>query len=153
MRTLSRRLRTVRRIATHLVLAAVANEAAFLLRFDGRVPPWAQALQIAVLPALLLVRGTLFAPFGLYRGLWRYAGIWDLRNILISVGLSSLVLFTGTRVVPGFKAYPGSVLMVDALLLTVFAGGLRLIGRLHRARRLGGVSKKEDTACRTVLIF
>src|SRR5712691_11362707 len=76
-------------VAFQLALAAFSSYCAIWLRFDGEIPaqnwqPWVRAL-----PILLLTRAVAFGLFGLYQGLWRYVGIWDLRRIVIAVVSSS----------------------------------------------------------------
>src|SRR4051812_8576189 len=86
---LSHRYRRLWVIVIHLALVALANHLAFLLRFDADVPARELALQLSMLPWLLAMRGILFFPFGVYQGLWRYVGMWDLRNIIASILTSS----------------------------------------------------------------
>ena len=93
MDPLARRFRRLCVVVTHLLLVAIANRLAFELRFDSDVPEWASSVQIQMLPWLLAIRGLLFVPFSVYQGLWRYVGIWDLRNILASVAVSSVVFY------------------------------------------------------------
>ena len=124
------KLRTGIVVAIHLALVVVANVTAFELRFGGNTPIWALNLQIQTLPWLVAIRGVLFVPFGVYRCLWRYAGIWDLRNILASVGLSSAAFYVFTVFSGDRAGYPRSILVIDALLLAFFVGGLRCAVRL-----------------------
>jgi FlaA1/EpsC-like NDP-sugar epimerase len=72
-------------VGVQMSLVVAANYGAFLLRFDGSIPDWALQTQWRTLPWLLAIRGLTFIPFGLYAGLWRYASIWDLRNIVVAV--------------------------------------------------------------------
>jgi FlaA1/EpsC-like NDP-sugar epimerase len=148
-----RKLRRVGVILAHVALAAVANQAAFTLRFDGAAPPAAQAAGWQMLPWLLAIRGALFAPFGLYQGLWRYAGIWDLRNIVLSVGASSVVFYMAVRLVAGLPDYPRSVVVIDALLVTFLVGGMRLAVRLFGGRGLPLRQRAAHEPARRVLIF
>jgi FlaA1/EpsC-like NDP-sugar epimerase len=140
-------------IGIQLVLVALANHVAFLLRFDGSIPPSEILIEQLMLPWLLLIRGVTFAKFGLYRGMWRYAGIWELRNIFISVVLSSGAFVLATTAV-GPMSYPRSVFVIDALVLTCFLGGIRLLARLRRGY-VGIVARraKSERVNRTVLIF
>jgi lipopolysaccharide/colanic/teichoic acid biosynthesis glycosyltransferase len=115
-------------VVVHLALAALSNYLAFLLRFDLELSASQVRLWAAALPLLLIVRGVVFAPFGLYRGLWRYASVWDARNIAAAVVSSSLVFTLLWRAVPGGASYPRSVYVLDALLLVLLLGGLQLGG-------------------------
>ena len=119
-------------VGLHLALATLANYLAFWLRFDGAVPPTQILLLQQTLPALLVIRGAMLFPFRLYQGLWRYASIPELGNIVASVGSSSLLFFAVVRWGFGVTTYPRSVFVIDAILMVVFAGGIRLA---HRVRR------------------
>ncbi len=46
---------------------------------------------IATLPLILAVRFACFWYFGLYRGVWPFASIYDLYSIIKAVGVSSLL--------------------------------------------------------------
>ncbi len=116
----------------HMGLAVASSYIAFSVRFDGVIPPHYAALWRDTLPALLVARGAMFVAFRLYEGLWRYTSVRDLLNILLSIGLSSLGFFVFSEEVIGLTYYPRSILLIDALLLTGFSGGVRFIARAHR---------------------
>src|SRR4051812_7396875 len=80
-------------VLLHAALIALSNYCAFLLRFDGVLPPEHVQPFLNSLPWLLAIRGVIFWPFGLYRGLWRYASLWDLQNI-IAASVVSTAAFT-----------------------------------------------------------
>lgn len=122
-------------VVLHLALVVMANYLAFWIRFDGAIPDNQLGLFRDALPMLVLVRGVSFMPFGLYRGLWQYAGIWDLRNIIAAVLLGSMAVFLITHVVFGVVMYPRSVYVIDSMLLIMFVGGLRFARRIGRAAR------------------
>jgi FlaA1/EpsC-like NDP-sugar epimerase len=132
MDKLSLRLRRTCVVIIHMVLVVIANEMAFLLRFDANVPQWATSAQLQMLPWLLGIRGLVFIPFSVYQGLWRYVGIWDIRNIVTSVALSSLAFYVITQSGLGPPVYPRSIVFIDALLLVCLCGGLRLATRILR---------------------
>ena len=114
----------------HLGLAALSSYVAIWLRFDGVIPvenwaPWLRAL-----PWLLLLRALTFARFGLYRGLWRYTDIWDLRNIVSAVAFSSLALYLLVHRAFGLTSYPRAVFMIDAGVLVLLMSGVRTLPRM-----------------------
>ena len=90
----------------HLGLAALSNWVAFLLRFDEDIPAQQWELFAAMLPLLLTIRALTFYPFRLYDGLWRYTGLWDLRNLALSIAVSSLAFAGAVRFGLGTRAYP-----------------------------------------------
>ena len=84
---------------------------------------------------MLVIRGLIFVPFGLYGGLWRYTGVWDLSRIVLAVITSSVVLFLLVYQPLGPAGYPRSIVIVESLLLISFLGGVRLIRRIVQAAR------------------
>jgi FlaA1/EpsC-like NDP-sugar epimerase len=117
-------------VAIHLFLIVLANYVAFWLRFDGTIPADVTPLFWEALPWIIGVRGVMFAPLGLYGGLWRYTGVWDLSRIVVAVCASSLALYLsvfGQVTTPG---YPRSVILLDGILLIFFVGGVRLVRRV-----------------------
>jgi len=122
-------------VGFHIVLIMFANYLAFWIRFDGVIPSEELALMIKMIPWLIVIRGLMFVPLQLYQGLWRYTGIWDLRNVIIGVIGSTIVFFVVVRWGFGLKSYPLSIFIIDSLLLIFFIGGSRLTRRLYHAVR------------------
>jgi len=125
-------------VGFHFVLIAFANILAFWIRFDGKVPDQELALRTEMIPWLILIRGIIFIPFQLYRGLWKYTGIWDLRNVIAGVTVSSVVFHIVVHWIFGHDNYPRSVVIIDSLLLIFLMGGSRMAWRLYHG--LGQVS-------------
>ena len=126
------RYRRVEIVLLHMGLVLFANYLAFLLRFGGQVSSEASSSFLEGLPWLIVIRMLTFIPFRLYEGLWRYTGIWDLRNIVSAVTLSTLAFYGWARWGLGLIEYPATALIVDSLLLIFVMGGVRLIRRAHR---------------------
>jgi FlaA1/EpsC-like NDP-sugar epimerase len=118
-------------VAFHIALIVLANYLAFWIRFDGAIPKEQLALMIEMLPWLVLIRGLIFVPLQLYKGMWRYTGIWDLRNVIIGVIGSTIVFYVVVHWGYGLKDYPRSIFIIDSLLLIFFIGGSRLARRLY----------------------
>jgi FlaA1/EpsC-like NDP-sugar epimerase len=130
-------------VGFHIVLIALANYLAFWIRFDGVIPAQEIALFIQMIPWLVLIRGVIFIPLRLYQGLWRYTGIWDLRNVIYGVLSSTAVFYVLVHRGLGVVKYPLSVFIIDSLLLIFFMGGSRLarrlyhgVGQVHRGKRV-----------------
>ena len=140
------RFRRFWNIAVQLTLVVLANFTAFTLRFDGHPPSIAVSGCLQMLPWLLVIRGLVFVPFRIYHGLWRYSGIYDLRSIGSAVGLSSVIFAVVAQSPLGPAFYPRSIFVIDALLLVLLLGGLRLVRRVYG--ELPG-----RTSGRRVLIF
>ena len=118
-------------IAVQLVLVVVSNWLAFMLRFDGALPPWAYTAFVTALPLLLLSRAVAFVPFRLYQGMWKYTSVHDLLMMLGGISTSTVVMYFLLQTPLGPPVYPRSIFISDAVLLTLLLGGARLVRRVH----------------------
>ena len=134
------RFRKVPIVIVQLMVVALANYAAFLLRFDGRPPAIDLRLFWQALPWLVIIRGLTFIPFRLYEGLWRYTSIYDLRMLLGGILTSSVLFALYVRGPLGPRGYSRSVLFIDFVLLTLILGGMRLLRRISTEAFLSGTT-------------
>ena len=118
-------------VALHVMLIVVTSYTAFALRFDGSIPAAYFHVWWNALPLLIVVRTVVFVPLKLYEGLWRYAGIWDLRNIIVGVTASSGLFYPLALWRLAGPSYPRSILVTDAVLLILSMGGTRFGRRLY----------------------
>ncbi len=140
MRPLPIRFRTALAVVHDLVAAGVAWLAAFWLRLNLELPePHLSGFLRSVLVVMAL-QSCMFWFNGLYRGLWRYASLHDIRLISLSVGLAAvavpaLLLVSGLSI-----GVPRSVYILQPILLLVVMGGSRLAYRAWKEGRLASLS-------------
>ena len=117
---------------------------AFWLRFNLDLPqPYAQ-LMLNTLVWVVPVQAVIFWFFGLYRGIWRYASVPDLKRIVSAVAVATFALpalFAMLRL-----GVPRSVFVLDPLLLVLIMGGSRFAYRVWKEQRLGALSAGEPVA-------
>src|SRR5262245_12000279 len=117
-------------IALQLGLVVLSNWLAFWLRFDGDLPHRANEAFWLALPWLVAIRAFTFIPFRLYEGLWQHTSIYDARAIAGGTCVSSLIFFVYTWTPLGPAFYPRAIFIVDALVLMLLLGGVRMTRRL-----------------------
>lgn len=110
---------------------------AFLSRFNFEMPPdtFVRA-GVHALPWVLLMQAGVARYFGLYKGLWRFASLPDLWNIIRAVGLGALCIGVGLFVFNRLNGIPRSVLVLYPLYLLLLLGGPRLAYRLWKDHSL-----------------
>jgi len=112
----------------------LANYLAFWLRFDGTVPRVVLDGFFKTLPWLIGIRSIAFFVFRLNEGLWRYTSVWDFQNIIIGVFTSTLVFYGWVHWGMAYVEYPGSIYVIDGILLVCLLTGVRLSSRLLREK-------------------
>lgn len=143
-RTFILKYRRILILATNLFLVSVSYCAAFMLRFDGKVPDNYVQVFLETLPLLVLVKLAVFYYFGLFRGLWRYVSIYDLGQIIkanvvaTAVFTFSYVLIFGAHIIPRF------IFVNDFIFCTSFIGGIRFLSRIMGERYRGPLLKSEQ---------
>jgi FlaA1/EpsC-like NDP-sugar epimerase len=117
--------RSLAAFAHDVAAAAVAWAAGFWLRFNLDVPPLYLQTMTSTLAWVVPLQAGAFLAFGLYRGIWRYASVPDVKRILLASGTSvaAVALVIVFFHVPNV---PRSVLVMDPLLLVLFMAGSRL---------------------------
>jgi FlaA1/EpsC-like NDP-sugar epimerase len=116
---------------------AVAWLAAYWLRFNLDIPAGYLAQVLTMLPWVLPVNLATFWFAGLYRGIWRYSSLHDLKRILLAVGAAALIVVAGMYVTQT-TTVPRSVLILYPMLLVGLMGGGRLLYRAWKEHSLYG---------------
>jgi FlaA1/EpsC-like NDP-sugar epimerase len=112
-----------------LLWVALTWVGSFGLRFG--ITPNGVEMQVALytLPMVLAIHLVSFQYFGLYRGIWRYASLHDLRRITMAVAIASLVVPTLMLLWRYGQGIPRSVYVLQPLLLLLFMSGGRIVYR------------------------
>ena len=131
--------RTLAVILHDLVAAIVAWMAAYWLRLNLHLPPEYLDAALATLIWVVPLQALVFWGFGLYRGIWRFASLPDLKRIMLAVGLSALLIPLGLFLLRVSVVVPRSVLILDPILLILIMGGSRLAYRAWKEHRLSGI--------------
>lgn len=111
--------------------------AAYWIRFNLDVPSDYLRSALHSLPLLLVLHIPVYWLMGLYRGIWRYASVMDLRRIIMAVGMAAVFVAAAVQML-GMAAIPRSVLLLHPILLIVVMGGSRFIYRAWKDRMLYG---------------
>lgn len=117
--------------AIDLGLVCASYVLAYIIRFEGDIPPEQMALLLQTLPWIVLLKITVFAWIGLYRGMWRYTSIADLVNIITATVICAGAIALALVLVRRFEGFSRSVLILDALITLMLIGGLRLLIRVY----------------------
>lgn len=128
-----------------ILLITLAYVLAYYLRFEIFLFSLEPSTYIAILPALLAVKLPVFYAYGLYRGMWRYTGMSDLRNIVMAVVISSVAIGVVMLLVNQFHGYSRAVFVLDGVF-TLFLVGASRVGvrfafqrsRLDKGQKLPG---------------
>ena len=145
------RLRSREGAAAHdLMMIPAAWLGALWLRFNlGSIPAEFLDQALRLLPVVVVVQGSVFFYFGLYRGMWRFASLRDLVQIVQAVAIGACACATAAFLLTRMNHVPRGSFPVFAVLLVVLLSGPRIAYRLYEERRLGA---RAGTVVRTVLI-
>ena len=135
-------------VLVDFALICAAFLAAYLLRVEGEGTINQRFIFTTALPILLAVRYVAFIPFGLYRGVWRYAGARDAASVVAAVVTSEFVAFGVLAAFRNLGDFPKSVFVIDALLCTVLIGASRFWERAA----VRGLSSFHETRRRTLIV-
>jgi FlaA1/EpsC-like NDP-sugar epimerase len=113
--------------------------AAWTIGFVGRwglpLPPEALDVLVTSLVVVVAIECACFLRFGLYRGIWRYASMHDMKRILSAVGLAALLVPLALLLWRHGLGVPRMVYLLNPVLLVMFMGGGRLLYRWWKEHR------------------
>jgi FlaA1/EpsC-like NDP-sugar epimerase len=131
--------RTVSAFIHDLFAIGLAWVLAFLLRFNFELPYEYVGILYSTVGWVVLIGALIFLSFRLYKGIWRYASIHDLKLLLTAVGVSALAVPTAILLLQPIPAVPRSVFVLHPLLLAAIMSASRLAYRAWNDRRIGNL--------------
>lgn len=121
-----------------LAACAVAWYASFWLRFNLDIPEPHLESATHSLTWVIPIYAIAFWAFGLYRGIWRFASVPDLKRILSAVALAAIAIPTALFMLQVFV--PRSILIMSPVFLVMMMGGSRLAYRVWREQSFAAIS-------------
>ena len=124
-----------------LTMVVVAWTLSYLVPYNFTVGLVGPAV-VQPLPIVLLVQGLIFWQLGLYRGIWRFASVPDLWNIMRAVAAGVIAISIALFLTRRLEGVPRSLLLLYPLLLFFLLGAPRMVYRIWRDHRfkIGGGS-------------
>ncbi len=110
---------------------------AFWLRFNFEIPDEFVELAWSSSPLPLLAYGAGLAGARVYRHVWRFTGMPELRQLALGVFLAGLLTAAGILMLR-LPNFPRSVLLLHPLLALVALGGIRAVWRTFSERPVMG---------------
>jgi len=123
-----------------IAVAAFVWFAAYLLRFNFAIPPEYFQYMLQSIVWVVPLQGAVFVAYGLYRGMWRFASVSDLKRILYAIGSASVLVAAILFILRASIIIPRSVLILDPLLLMLMMGGSRFAYRAWKEHSLYGTA-------------
>lgn len=124
-----------------LVAPVIAWIGAFLLRFNFGWPASYEDHLLFGLLVLIPAHALICLRAGLYRGLWIFASLPDLKRVLRAVAVSSLLMLTFVAFYRTPFGTPRSIVALYPMILALWMAGGRVAYRMFKEHRLyGGLS-------------
>ncbi|MFA6312395.1 MAG: nucleoside-diphosphate sugar epimerase/dehydratase [Sterolibacterium sp.] len=132
------KLRTLLVVIHDLAASALAWALGYWLRFNFDIPPTYETSLLSTLVMVVPLQGAIAWSLGLYRGIWRFASLPDLKRIVAAVAAGALTVPMLLYMVQRLADVPRSVLALYPILLILFMGGSRFLYRSWKDGHLLG---------------
>lgn len=123
-------------VAHDLAMVWLVWQALHKLRFGVIAQPPPLPLWSTEIALVLAAQGLVFWQVGLYRGLWRFAGVPDLWNIFKACMLGLFAIVLGLFLYNRVDQVPRTVLVLYPLVLMGMLGAPRLLYRAWKDSRI-----------------
>lgn len=134
-------------------MAALSFALALYLRLGDDMLTREPRLTVLYGGVFTAIAALVFLVTGLYRGIWRYASLPDLFNIVRAATLTELVFLPVMFLFTRLDTLPRSFLLIDWLVLIALLGGPRLGYRVFKDRGLDHLLERSRGATVPVLLI
>ena len=117
------------------VLVFLAYFLAYYLRFDGDIPAGELVKWMNTVIWIIPLKLACFYFLGLYKGMWRYTGLYDIENLIKACVISSGIIVFILVIKVRFVGFPRSIFILDLLLTFMFLSGIRMGIRIFLSPR------------------
>jgi UDP-GlcNAc:undecaprenyl-phosphate/decaprenyl-phosphate GlcNAc-1-phosphate transferase len=124
--------RRIVEVILDFIIIAISYISAFILRFEGISFKLNIPLMLESLPIILIIKLLMFYFFGLYRGVWRYIGLYDVISIFKATFSGSILSIIALFFLFRFGHYSRTVFIIDWLITFISVSGIRILFRLYR---------------------
>jgi len=135
--------RTFLALLHDIAAAVIAWISAYLLRFNFAIPEEFTASMLQSLCWVVSLQAFIFIVFGLYRGVWRFASVSDLKRIFLAIAAATALITAALFMLQTDIVIPRSVIILDPLLLILMMGGSRFVYRAWKEHQLYGITLKQ----------
>ncbi len=118
-------------LALDILILGVSYYTAHLLRFDFKIPQSRLALIPKTFLFIIAVKIMCFYVFNLYRGMWRFTSINDMKNIVKASVTSFVIIVFSILFYNRFEGYTRTVFVIDMVFSILFIAGFRMMVRLY----------------------
>lgn len=135
--------RTFLALLHDIAVASIAWVAAYLLRFNFEIPGMHMQYLLESIVWVVPMQAMVFISYGLYRGMWRFASVPDLKRIFLAVSSAAVMVAAVLFMIKTSIVVPRSVLILDPLLVILMMGGSRFVYRAWKEHQLYGMSLRQ----------
>ena len=119
-----------------VVMIAVSVYVSMELRFEMDIQPHHMAAVLHALPLLLVTYMLAYSLGGIYKIMWRYAGVRDIMRLSVLSGIACAVTLACNRFL-GLNLFRGMLVIIG--LMSIFTvGGIRMLWRVFSKDRVQG---------------
>jgi FlaA1/EpsC-like NDP-sugar epimerase len=113
------------------ILVVASFYLAYAIRFEFQISPSELKSMLSILPFVFIIKMSTFVFFRMYQGMWRFASLEDMLNVIKAIIVSTVGIVVAVLVMYRFQGYSRSVFFIDCGLSLLFIGGIRVGARLH----------------------